>query len=211
MNKEKTRIMLAGFILLSLLFSFVGYFIAKNNSYQKYKSGEYFFREKAHTWSSTDPYEILGEDAMNTDYTDPMNILLRTNNVTVYAYDPEGSVCTIISDKTTIENFPIGNLEFENEDLGNFYGTRQYSSDEYFDLINSLSKAELNSPRVSSKKMVAYKDAIKSTIMLFIIDLCLAIAIYAFLKFDFVKAVDVVLILGTGISVIFNIQSALRF
>lgn len=211
MKKERTRIILAGFILLSLLFSFVSYFISKNISYQKYKSGEYFFREKAKTWSSTNPYEILSEDSMNTDYSSPRNLLLRTNNVTVYAYDPEGPLCTVINGKDTIENFPIGNLNFENEDLGNFYGTRQYSSGEYFELINSLSKAEMNSPRVSTKKMVAYKEAIKSTIMLFIIDLSLAIGIYIFLRFDFAKATDVILIIGAGISVIFNIIAALRF
>lgn len=211
MSKDKRRIMLAGFILLSLLFSFAGYFIAKNNSYQNYKSGKYFFREKAQTWSSTNPYEILSEDSLNTDYSDPRNLLLRTNNATVYAYDPDGPLCTVINGKQTIEGFPIGNLNFENEDLGNFYGTKQYSSGEYFDLIDSLSKADLNSPRVSTKKMVAYKDSIKSAVMLLIVDLCLAIAIYAFLRFDFVKAVDVILILGAGISVVFNILAAFRF
>ena len=191
--------MLAGFILLSLLFSFVGYFIAKNNSYQNYKSGKYFFREKAQTWSSTNPYEILSEDSINTDYSDPRNLLMRTNNATVYAYDPEGPLCTVINGKQTIEGFPIGNLKFENEDLG------------YFDLIDSLSKAELNSPRVSTKKMVAYKDSIKSAVMLLIVDLCLAIAIYVFFKMDFVKAIDAVLIIGAGISVVFNILAAFRF
>ncbi len=211
MNKDKRRIMLAGFILLSLLFSFAGYFIAKNNSYQNYKSGKYFFREKAQTWSSTNPYEILSEGSMNTDYSDPRNLLLRTNNATVYAYDPEGPLCTVINGKQTIEGFPIGNLKFENEDLGNFYGTKQYSSGEYFDLINSLSKADLNSPRVSTKKMVAYKDSIKSAVMLLIVDLCLAIAIYVFFKMDFVKAIDAVLIIGAGISVVFNILAAFRF
>ena len=211
MNKDKRRIMLAGFILLSLLFSFAGYFIAKNNSYQNYKSGKYFFREKAQTWSSTNPYEILSEDSMNTDYSDPRNLLMRTNNATVYAYDPEGPLCTVINGKQTIEGFPIGNLKFENEDLGNFYGNKQYSSGEYFDLINSLSKADLNSPRVSTKKMVAYKDSIKSAVMLLIVDLCLAIAIYVFFKMDFVKAIDAVLIIGAGISVVFNILAAFRF
>ena len=211
MNKDKRRIMLAGFILLSLLFSFAGYFIAKNNSYQNYKSGKYFFREKAQTWSSTDPYEILSEDSLNTDYSDPRNLLLRTNNETVYAYDPEGPLCTVINGKQTIEGFPIGNLNFENEDLGNFYGTKQYSSGEYFDLLDSLSKAELDSPRVSTRKMVAYKSAIKNTILLFIVDLSLAIAIYVFFKMDFVKAIDAVLIIGALVSFIFNIITALKF
>ena len=205
----KKRKFLIAFIVCSLIFAIGDYFIAKRISYNRYKSGEYFFREKAQTLASTDDWWT--PEAQSRDYTDPKNLLLYCQNATVYAYDAHDPFCTVIYGEKVIEDFPIVRLKFENEDLRDFYGTEKYSYKEYIELVDSLSKSELESYRVSTSKMANYKDVGRNMWILITFDIALAIIIALFAWKEIDDAINWTLYAGVGYSIFFNLGTVIFF
>lgn len=201
---DRKRKFLIAFIAVSLVFTIGDYFLAKRMSYNKYKSGDYFFREKASTVaSSTDDWWT--PEAQSRDYSDTQNLLEYTNNATVYAYNFHDPYCTIIYGDNVIEDYPVARLKFENEDLRDFYGTEKYSYSEYIKIIDGLSKSELKSDRVSTVKMADYKSVGQTIKILVIFDLCLAVLIVIFAWREMDAAITWLLYGGVAYSILFNI------
>ena len=117
---DKKRRFLIAFIALNLIFAIGDYFYSKRDSYNKYKSGEYFFRARA-TTVPTSQDDWWTPEAQARDYSDSKNVLMSSSNAAVYAYDPNGAFCTVLYGDKVIENFPISRLNIEKEDLQDFY------------------------------------------------------------------------------------------
>ena len=209
MEINRKQKFLIAFIAFSLILAIGDYFYAKRASYNKYKSGEYFFREKAHTLATTDAWWT--PDAQSRDYTDPKNMLLYATNASVYAYDAHEPFCTVLYGDKVIEDFPIVRLKFENEDLRDFYGTEKYSFKEYIHLVDSLSKSELKSNRVSTSQMANYKEVGKNMWILITFDIALAIIIVLFAWREIDEAINWVLYAGVGYSILFNLGTVIFF
>ena len=103
-------------IVLCLIYAVADSFIAVRQSYDKYLSGEYFFRQKARTVDTHGENWWATAEAQNMDYSDPKNVLLTSDNMSVYAVGPHDGVCTVCYGETVIEDFPIKNLKFEKDE-----------------------------------------------------------------------------------------------
>ena len=204
---KKRRVVSVSLIIACFLISVFDYYSNLNSSYKKYLSGEYFFREKAKTinihendnWWATD-------EAQNTDYSDPKNMLKRTSGATVYVSNPHNGLCTVWYGKeTTIEDYSLADLELECEDTGYFYGTKQYTLKEYKEVLSRMSKEELKSPLVSDRKMAGFVSLKQYILFTGILSLALlALAVFFYIQ-EMEFALDLTLILGAGYSVLMRI------
>ena len=201
---DKKRRFLIGFIALNLIFAIGDYFYSKRDSYNKYKSGEYFFRARA-TTVPTSQDDWWTPEAQARDYSDSKNVLMSSSNATVYAYDPDGAFCTVLYGDKVIENFPISRLTIEKEDLRDFYGTEKYSYKEYIRILDNLSKKEFNNGRVSSKSMRNYKSIGNNMWLLVAFDAALAVLLILFAWKEIDEAITWTLYAGVAYSIFFNI------
>lgn len=204
------RIILIVIMALSVLFSIGDYQFTKQLSYNRYLEGEYFFREEAKTIPVIDPdswfdNQATADRVMSLDFSDTKTMLLYSNSQEVYACNPHDGICTVIYGSQIVEDFPVNHLHFENDDAEYFYGRKKYTYDEYISYVKSLSKEQLVSTRVSSKKMA---DFIKAKEFLFIIlalNAVFGLCIFLMLKRGMDSLLNVFLVLWTIFDVVFEI------
>ena len=145
-------------IITCLIYAVADSFIAVRQSYDKYLSGEYFFRQKARTVDTHGENWWATAEAQNMDYSDPKNVLLTSDNMSVYAVGPHDGVCTVCYGETVVEDFPIKNLKFEDEEEDFFYGSKIYTYEEYVDIVSNMDESQLKSLRVSDKGMANFME-----------------------------------------------------
>lgn len=215
------------FIIISLAFSASDYFFAMRSSYNKYLSGEYYFRYKATTILAQDPDSWMSsseafEEAAARDYSDPKTILLYGGENTVWACNPRDGICTVVFDHAVvdelpakgiktetyvIEDFPVSNLRFENDDKAYFEGAKKMSFSEYIEYVSGLSEDQLKSYHVSDKKMAGFKSAKNSMIILTLVDLGIFLLLFIFYNSELEGLFDVVLVLGALYGIFFEVIS----
>ena len=208
---KKSRLVCILIMVICLILVVAEYMFAKKRSYNKYLSGEYYFREVAYTinihkndtWWAT-------EEAQNTDYTIPKNALKRTDNVKVYVSNPHDGLCTVNYGKdTVIEDYSLADLRLECEDTGYFYGTKKYTLKEYTDKLKSMTKDELKSYKVSDKKMASFIGYEKCVLMVLA-----TVAGVMFIGFILYRSemdfwVDLTMIVGTGLVILYSILTVM--
>ena len=215
------------FIMISLAFSVSDYFFSMRSSYKKYESGEYFFRYKATTILAEDPEAWTNsveafEEAAARDYSDPKTMLLYGVEDTVWACDPHDGICTVVfshavvdelpakgvkTETYVIDDFPVSNLRFENDDKAYFEGAEKMSFSEYIEYVSGLSEDQLKSYHVSDKKMAGFKSAKNSMIILTLVDLGIFLLLFIFYKSELEGLFDVVLVLGALYGIFFEVIS----
>lgn len=213
------------FIMISLAFSVSDYFFSMRSSYKKYESGEYFFRYKATTILAEDPEAWMSnieafEEAAARDYSDPKTMLLYGVEDTVWACDPHDGICTVVFDHAVvdelpakgvktetyvIDDFPVSNLRFENDDKAYFDGTKKFSFQEYIKYVSGLSDYQLASYHVSDKKMARFTSAKESLIILAAVDLGIVFLLFIFYKSELDTLFDITLVLGALYGVLFEV------
>ena len=201
-------------IISCLVFAVGDYFYSMRDSYNKYVSGEYFFRYKAHTTEAPDPWENWDpNDPMpETDYSDPKEILLLSTNASVYAYGPHDGVCTVIDGDNVIEDFPLYRLRFENEtDKMLFNGTKVYTYDEYIEIVNGLTKDQLKSNIVSTEAVANYNRVKEFMFILIGVDVFFGILLFVVKRNELDDKEDLVLLVAALYSIFWEIITAFIF
>ena len=182
-----------------------------SQSYDKYLSGEYFFRQKARTVDTHGENWWATAEAQNMDYSDPKNVLLTSDNMSVYAVGPHDGVCTVCYGETVVEDFPIKNLKFENDEEEFFYGSKIYSYEEYVDIVSNMDESQLKSLRVSDKGMANFMEIRKLMFILAGVDAALAVILFLLYKAELDNAFNVLMLLGALYSVFFEVVSFFAF
>lgn len=201
-------------IISCLVFAVGDYFYSMRDSYNKYVSGEYFFRYKAKTTEAPDPWENLdpNEPMPETDYSDPKEILLLSTNASVYAYGPHDGVCTVIYGDNVIEDFPLSRLNFENEtDKMLFNGTKVYTYDEYTEVVNGLTKDQLKSNIVSTKEVANYNRVKEFMFILIGVDVFFGIILFVVKRNELDDKEDLVLLIAALYSIFWEVITAFVF
>ena len=201
-------------IISCLVFAVGDYFYSMRDSYNKYVSGEYFFRYKAKTTEAPDPWENWdpNEPMPETDYSDPKEILLLSTNASVYAYGPHDGVCTVIYGDNVIEDFPLSRLNFENEtDKMLFNGTKVYTYDEYIEVVNGLTKDQLKSNIVSTKEVANYNRVKEFMFILIGVDVFFGIILFVVKRNELDDKEDLVLLLAALYSIFWEVITAFVF
>lgn len=209
---NKFRIFAVIFIAVNILFSIGDYLFVKNESYEKYLSGEYYFIYEANTVTPgmTD-YVMTSDDPMfYADYSDPRNILM-TNHMSVRVYNPHDGFCTVIYGDNVIEDFPLSHVSLSAEDAPYFNGTKKYTEDEYFNKIEEIGKHMKDkdlSLFISDKHMLDYRHARTNLIWLLVYTGFLAaIYVIVYTTVDYHEYLDLILLGASGISIIFTLIS----
>ena len=185
-------------------------------SYNKYLEGEYFFREKAETIPAIDPDSWMTnletwERVQNIDFTDTKNLLLYGGTFDVYAYGPHDRVCTVYYGSQVVEDFPVSNLKFEGDDEEYFYGRKKYTYEEYIEYVKSLSEDQLESIRVSDKKMANFIDVQRHIFILVGVELVMGLVLFLLIRAEMNDKVDLVLLIGALYGIFFEIVTVVAF
>ena len=189
-------------IITSVIFSISEYFYTMRESYNKYLEGEYYFRYEATTVPVMDQdawFESVEnfEKVSSLDFSDTKIMLLYGGEQEVYASGPHDGVCTVIYGSQTVDDFPVYNLRFEDDDADYFFGRKQLTYEEYIDYVKSLSPEELKSDRVSTKKMASFKTVLEFTFILVGTEALICLILFILHRSDAKFWFDIVLVLGT--------------
>ena len=192
-------------LLILLMFSFLffgvgDYYFSMQDSYNRYLEGEYFFRYKATTvpvmqtdswFDSIENFETVS----SVDFSDTMNLLLYADGMEVYACCPHDGVCTVIYGSQTVDDFPVYNLSFSGDDAELFNGTKQYTFEEYIEIVNNLTSDQLKSDLVSDKRMANYKQLPTFLLSMLGADVLVCVLLFLLRKHDseFIKNLILVL------------------
>ena len=173
-NKKVFAVIFIAATLLRLAVYFFMQSSDGSDSYDKYLSGEYFFRAQART--------VLNADTLDTslDLSDPKVFLSLQNGAKVYAFDPKGDYCTVVNGKDVITDYPISKLVFDtDEEKKIFYGTLKYSKEEYEKRLKSLKE---DSPVLSDPSMIE-ENRSGGFRKLFLVSVLASCVVMAFLLF----------------------------
>ena len=198
-------------IITCLIYAVADSFIAVRQSYDKYLSGEYFFRQKARTVDTHGENWWATAEAQNMDYSDPKNVLLTSDNMSVYAVGPHDGVCTVCYGETVIEDFPIKNLKFEDDEEDFFYGSKIYTYEEYVDIVSNMDESQLKSLRVSDKGMANFMEIRKLMFILAGVDAALALILFFLYRAELDGSFNIVMLLGALYSVFFEVVTFFAF
>lgn len=200
------RIILVFFIISTLIISVCNYFSVEKASYNKYLSGEYYFREKAYTvYKGNENSYLADPEILNKDYTDPGNMLSITQNVGVYVEKPHNGLCTVYYGSSVIEDYPISRLRFENDDEDYFYGKKKYTYKEYVEYVKSLSDSQLDSFRVSDRKMANFTKVKEYMYILFGVDIVFGIILFVLYRSESEFLFNLTLLICCLYSVFFEV------
>lgn len=202
------RLILILVIAAGLIGSLTDYFYSKYDSYNRYLSGEYYFLYEAATYVPGDPnYIITPDDPMfYADYSDPKNMLM-INSLDVNVCNYHDGFCTVIYGENVIEDFPASRIRLLSEgDAPYFYGTKQYTYEEYINLLGSFKdKGTTKTYSVSDKEMLNYRKILPYTVIITIADVILLAAAYFFRHSGENFVIDIILLTGAGFNILFNI------
>lgn len=194
-------------IVTCLVFAVGDYYYSQRDSYNRYLEGEYYFRYLVHTTEAPDPMDLYlaNPNASLPDYSDPKEILLQTTNAAVYAYAPHDGVCSVIYGDNVIEGFPLYRLRFDGNDKEYFTGSRQYTYEEYIELLNGLSKDQLKSYFVSDSKMANYNNIKDFLIIIVGFDVVLFMVLFILKRSNLETKYDLVLFIASLYSIFWEI------
>ena len=198
---KKIRILLLFFIIAGLAGSIANYIGTKNSSYEKYLSGEYYFIYDARTFVPGDPNYIMTPDdpMFYADYSDPRNMLM-INSLDCKVYNAHDGVCTVLYGESVIEDFPLARIKVSDEDSAYFYGTKQYTYEEYIAKLDNAAKDQL-----SSRYMASYKSLFKSTLVITGFDVLIFAVLFLIRSHDDGTVTDIILLAGAGCSILFDV------
>ena len=202
----RKRIIMIIIILIGLLGSITDYVISKHDSYNRYLDGEYYFIYDASTFVPGDPdYIITPDDPMfYADYSNPRNILM-ISSMDVDVYDYHDGFCTVLYGENVIEDFPASRIRLSDEDSPYFYGTKQYTYEEYIGRLDSIPRKQISKTKtISDKHMADYRHILPFTIIIGGVD-ALLLAICFFFRNTDPDTVDILLLGGAGLNILFNI------
>ena len=200
------RIILIMIIAAGLIGSVTDYVFSKHDSYNRYLEGEYYFLYDAETCVPGDPNYIMTPDdpMFYADYSNPRNMLM-ISSMDVDVYDYHDGFCTVLYGENVIEDFPASRIRLSDEDSPYFYGTKQYTYEEYISKLDSFSRKEISRTRqVSDKHMFDYRKIFPFTIIIGGVD-ALLLAICFFFRNTDPDTVDILLLGGAGLNILFNI------
>jgi hypothetical protein len=200
------RIILIIIIAVGLIGSVTDYVFTKHDSYNRYLEGEYYFLYEAQTCVPGDPnYIITPDDPMfYADYSNPRNMLM-ISSLDVLVYNPHDGFCTVIYGDNVIEDFPLSHISISGEDLPYFNGTKQYTYEEYIGRLDSIPRKQISTTKtISDKHMADYRHIPPFTIIIGGID-ALLLAIWFFFRNTDPDTVDILLLGGAGLNILFNI------
>lgn len=201
-------------IITSVIFSISDYFYTMRESYNKYLEGEYFFRYKATTILAMDQDAWFDsvenfEKISSVDFSDTKNMLLYGGESSVYACNPHDGVCTVIYGSQTVDDFPVNNLRFEGDDAEYFFGRKQLTYEEYIDYVKSLTPEQLESDRVSSKKMASFNGVLEFTFILVAVEAFICLLLFILHRTEQKFWYDLTLVVGTLYCIFFEVINAL--
>lgn len=208
-------------LLIILMFSFLlfgvgDYFFAMRYSYDKYVEGEYFFRYEATTvpvmltdaWF--DNIENF-EEVSSKDFSDTKTMLLYGGEFEVYACEPHDGVCTVIYGSRTVDDFPVYNLRFSGDDKDLFNGTKQYTFEEYIEVVNNLTSDQLKSDLVSDKRMANYKELPSFLLIMLGADVLVCLLLFLLRNHEAEFAKGVILIVGILYNIVIELIAFFAF
>ena len=158
---------------------FYAFLVVDNSTYDKYVSGEYYFRARAKT---TQPDDSLLWDT-SLDMTQTKNILLLSSGAEVYAYNPHGPYCTVDYGEDTVQDFPLGRLKFLTEDDKDVFNGKQYTKEEYDALIEKISGDSSMRKMLSDEKMIPGKHSLSYPLLVLLMSAAAAV-VYCFSRED---------------------------
>ena len=200
------RIILVVIILLGMIGSISDYVFSKHDAYNRYLEGEYYFIYEGTSIVPGDPNRIITPDdpMFYADYSDPRNMLM-ISSLDIEVYNYHDGFCTVLYGENVIEDFPAARVRISDEDTPYFYGTKQYTYEEFISKLDSFSRKEISSTRqVSDKHMFDYRKILPYTIIFGGVD-ALLLAICFFFRNTNPDTVDILLLGGAGLNILFNI------
>ena len=179
-------------------------------SYDTYLAGDYYFKQTALVVNPniSDDWWATPE-AQNTDYSDPKNMLLRTTGTSVFAVGPHNGVCTVYYGDNVIEDFPVSNLQFENDDADYFYGRKTCTYEEYLGKIEQIIKAHDENHLLSDKAMYGYRRYKPLMISLICVDAVLALVLICLYKAELYDKFNLLMFIGAIYSILFDVFTSI--
>ena len=201
------RIILIMIIAAGLIGSVTDYIFSKHDSYNRYLEGEYYFLYDAQTCVPGDPNYIMTPDdpMFYADYSDPRNMLM-INSLDCKIYNPHDGYCTVLYGENVIEDFPLSHIRINDEDSPYFYGTKQYTYEEYIGRLDSIPKKEISKTKtISDKHMADYRKVLPFTLIIVGFDALILVLYFLMRNIGYGDYIDILLIGGAGYSIVFNI------
>lgn len=175
-------------VVANLIISALLAYTSFNDSYDKYLSGEYYFR-----WYAT----------------------LKGSNEVVYAADQNGDGVVEIQRQSDFGNnvtyVHINELNIGPEESAYFYRVKTYTKAEYYERLKNITGFEILDGALSDIAMRSYRSAINALILLVVMDGIFFFCMFYFRKYEvMVKGFGVViLILNLGWNLFLGILSRL--
>ena len=182
------------------------YVFSKHDAYNRYLEGEYYFIYEGTSFVPGDPNRIITPDdpMFYADYSDPRNMLM-ISSLDIEVYNYHDGFCTVLYGENVIEDFPAARVRISDEDTPYFYGTKQYTYEEFISKLDSFSRKEISRTRqVSDKHMFDYRKILPYTIIIGGVD-ALLLAICFFFRNTNPDTVVILLLGGAGLNILFNI------
>ena len=201
------RIILVVIILIGMIGSISDYVFSKHDAYNRYLEGEYYFIYEGTSFVPGDPNRIITPDdpMFYADYSDPRNMLM-INSLDIEVYNYHDGFCTVLYGENVIEDFPAARIRISDEDTPYFYGTKQYTYEEFISKLDSFSRKEISRTRqVSDKHMFDYRKILPYTIIITGADILILAIAFFFRNSGEEFIINIMLFAGAGLNVLFNI------
>lgn len=201
------KIIMVVIILLGMIGSISDYVFSKHDAYNRYLEGEYYFIYEGTSFVPGDPNRIITPDdpMFYADYSDPRNMLM-SSSLDIEVYNYHDGFCTALYGENVIEDFPAARVRISDEDTPYFYGTKQYTYEEFISKLDSFSRKEISRTRqVSDKHMFDYRKILPFTIMIALIDVLILAIAFIFRNSGENFIINIILFAGAGLNIFFNI------
>ena len=173
MSLKKSHILIVIGLILQMVF--YATMVVDNSTYDKYVSGEYYFRARAKT---TQPEDSLLWDT-SLDMTQTKNVLLLSSGAKVYAYNPHGQYATVDYGENTVQDFPLRRLKFLTEDDKDVFNGKKFTKEEYDDLIERIAADPSMEDMLSDTAMLPQKHSITYPVAVVFYSLVFGIILFA--------------------------------
>lgn len=201
------RIIMVVIILIGMIGSISDYVFSKHDAYNRYLEGEYYFIYEGTSFVPGDPNRIITPDdpMFYADYSDPRNMLM-ISSLDIEVYNYHDGFCTVLYGENVIEEFPAARVRISDADTPYFYGTKQYTYEEFISKLDSFSRKEISRTRqVSDKHMFDYRKILPYTIIITGADILILAIAFFFRNSGEEFIINIMLFAGAGLNILFNI------
>ena len=201
------KIIMVVIILIGMIGSISDYVFSKHDAYNRYLEGEYYFIYEGTSLVPGDPNRIITPDdpMFYADYSDPRNMLM-ISSLDIEVYNYHDGFCTVLYGENVIEEFPAARVRISDEDTPYFYGTKQYTYEEFISKLDSFSRKEISRTRqVSDKHMFDYRKILPYTIIITGADILILAIAFFFRNSGEEFIINIMLFAGAGLNILFNI------